>query len=110
MLCKPYCRTAVFQQASIVSAPRLTRGGTARPDCPYYGNPPSLRDNVMNKDQAKGSLEKAKGSIKETIGKVVGSDKMEAEGAADKTAGTVQKKAGEVKEAAKDAVKPIRKP
>lgn len=64
----------------------------------------------MNKDQAKGSLEKARGSVKETIGKVVGNDKMEAEGAADKTAGTVQKKAGGVKEATKDAVKPMRKP
>lgn len=63
----------------------------------------------MNKVQVKGSLEKAKGIVKETAGKGLGSDKMKTEGATDKAAGTVQKKAGEVKEAAKDAVKPNRK-
>ena len=59
----------------------------------------------MNKDQVKGSLQKAKGSVKETVGKVVGSDKMQVEGAVDKAAGTTQKAVGDVKEAAKDAVK-----
>ncbi|MDM0032233.1 CsbD family protein [Variovorax sp. J22P271] len=63
----------------------------------------------MNKDQVKGTAEKAKGSVKETVGKVVGSDKMEAEGAADKAAGSVQKKVGDVKEAAKDAGKTLTK-
>lgn len=59
---------------------------------------------AVNKDQAKGALEKAKGSVKETVGKAVGSEKMQAEGAADKAAGTAQKGVGNVKEAAKDAV------
>lgn len=62
----------------------------------------------MNKDQVEGALEKAKGSVKESVGKMVGNDKLEAEGAGNKAAGTVQKKVGDVKEAAKDAVKTIR--
>lgn len=56
---------------------------------------------TMNKDQAKGSLEKAKGSVKEAAGKAVGSDKLQSEGAADKAAGSAHKKLGDVKEAAK---------
>ena len=59
----------------------------------------------MNRDQLKGGLEKAKGSIKETTGKVVGSERLQAEGAADKTAGAVQKKVGDVKQAVKTAIK-----
>lgn len=55
----------------------------------------------MNKDQVKGGLEKAKGSVKETVGKAVGNEKLQAEGAADKTAGAVQKKVGDVKDAVK---------
>lgn len=46
----------------------------------------------MNKDQVEGALEKAKGSVKESVGKMVGNDKLEAEGAGNKAAGTVQKK------------------
>lgn len=59
----------------------------------------------MNKDQVKGSLEKAKGSAKETVGKAVGNEKLQAEGAADKTAGAVQKKIGDVKDAVKSVIK-----
>jgi uncharacterized protein YjbJ (UPF0337 family) len=55
----------------------------------------------MNKDQVKGSLEKAKGSVKETVGRALGNEKLQAEGAADKTAGAVQKKVGDVKDAIK---------
>lgn len=59
----------------------------------------------MNKDQVEGSLEKAKGAIKETVGKVVGSEKLQAEGKADQVAGSVQKKVGDVKEAAETIAK-----
>ena len=53
----------------------------------------------MNKDQVKGSLEKAKGSVKETVGKAVGNEKLQAEGSAGKVAGAAQKKVGDVKDA-----------
>ena len=59
----------------------------------------------MNKDQVKGGLEKAKGSVKETVGKAVGNEKLQAEGTADKAAGAIQKKVGDVKQAAETVVK-----
>jgi uncharacterized protein YjbJ (UPF0337 family) len=59
----------------------------------------------MNKDQVKGSLEKAKGSVKQTVGKATGNERLQSEGAADKTAGAVQKKVGDVKDAAKTITK-----
>jgi uncharacterized protein YjbJ (UPF0337 family) len=55
----------------------------------------------MNKDQAKGQMEKAKGSVEETVGKAVGNERLQAQGSADKAAGALQKKVGDVKEAAK---------
>ena len=59
----------------------------------------------MNKDQVKGGLEKAKGSVKQAAGKAVGNQRLQTEGAADKTSGAVQKKVGDVKEAAKTITK-----
>ena len=46
-----------------------------------------------------------KGAVKETIGKVVGDAKLEAEGKADKAEGKVQNAIGGLKDAARDAVK-----
>jgi len=54
----------------------------------------------MNKDHVKGGLEKAKGSIKQAAGKLLGNERLQAEGAADKASGAVHKKVGDVKEAA----------
>ena len=59
----------------------------------------------MNKDQVKGRVEQVKGSVKEATGKVVGNEKLEAEGKIDKAAGKTQATYGDVKEDAKDAVK-----
>lgn len=59
----------------------------------------------MNKDQVQGSLDKAKGSVKEAVGKAVGNERLQAEGAADKTAGAVQKKVGDVKQAVETVTK-----
>ena len=59
----------------------------------------------MNKDQVKGSLKKAKGSVETTIGKAIGNEKMQVEGSADKAMGTVQKAVGDLKEAAKEVAK-----
>jgi uncharacterized protein YjbJ (UPF0337 family) len=59
----------------------------------------------MNKDQVKGRMEQAKGSIKETTGKAVGNKKLETEGQIDKTSGKAQATYGDLKEDVKDAVK-----
>lgn len=59
----------------------------------------------MNKDQVEGRLEEAKGKVKEVAGKVVGNDKLKAEGVGDQAAGKVQSTYGDVKEKTKDAIK-----
>lgn len=62
----------------------------------------------MNKDSVQGNLKQAKGSVKETVGKAFGSEKMQAEGMADKAAGNAQEAYGDTKEAAKDAADKLR--
>ena len=59
---------------------------------------------MVNKDQVKGVGKQAKGSVKETAGRVTGNRKTEAEGAAEKTTGKVQKGFGDVKEKVKGAL------
>ena len=61
----------------------------------------------MNKDQVKGRVEEAKGSVKETTGKVVGNTRLETEGAIDKAAGKAQAGYGDAKEKLKDAIDKI---
>ena len=51
----------------------------------------------MNKDQIRGRVEEAKGKIKEVTGKVVGNERLEAEGDAEQVAGKVQKAYGDAK-------------
>lgn len=59
----------------------------------------------MNKDQVSGRVEEAKGKLKEAAGKVVGSDKLKAEGMVNQAAGKVQKTYGDTKEQVKDAAR-----
>ena len=59
----------------------------------------------MDKDRVVGSAKQVKGAVKETIGKVVGDSKLEAEGKADKAEGKVQNAIGGLKDAVRDAVK-----
>ena len=60
----------------------------------------------MDKDRVAGSARKAKGSIKEAIGKVTGDSKTQAEGAAEKAEGRAQNAAGGVKDTVRRATKP----
>ena len=59
----------------------------------------------MDKDRIAGAAKKIKGAIEETIGKVTGDAKLEAEGKADKAAGKVQNAIGGVKNTVRDALK-----
>ena len=59
----------------------------------------------MNKDQVNGRLETAKGDVKEAAGKVVGNNKLKAEGLADQAAGKAQSTAGDAKAKVADAAK-----
>jgi len=56
----------------------------------------------MDKDRVKGMAKQAKGSIKDTAGKVSGDAKLQAEGKADKIKGKVQNAAGGLKDAARE--------
>lgn len=58
----------------------------------------------MNDDRVKGSADQMKGGVKETVGKVTGDSKMEAEGKGDKAKGKVENAVGGIKDAVKDAV------
>ena len=59
----------------------------------------------MDKDRIKGSVEQAKGSVKEAFGKVTGDAKLEVEGGNEKAAGKAQSAVGGVKDAVRDAIK-----
>ncbi len=57
----------------------------------------------MDKDRIKGAGKEAKGSIKETAGKMTGSTETEMKGKAEKAGGKVQRGFGEAKDTARDA-------
>lgn len=58
----------------------------------------------MDKDRVKGSLEQAKGKVKEVAGKVTGDAKLEGEGKADQVAGKAQNAVGGLKDKVREAV------
>ncbi len=51
------------------------------------------------KDKAEGRAHRVKGKVKETVGKAVGNDSLEAEGKGENLEGKVQQKVGDVKKA-----------
>ena len=59
----------------------------------------------MNKHQVTGRLEEAKGAVKEAVGKVVGSTKMQVEGKLEKHAGKAEAKAGDIANKVEKATK-----
>jgi uncharacterized protein YjbJ (UPF0337 family) len=52
----------------------------------------------MDKDRVEGAAKQAKGSIKETAGKVLGDSKLAGEGKADKAEGKIQNAIGGLKD------------
>lgn len=55
----------------------------------------------MNKDQAKGHIEEAKGKVKEVTGGLVGNDNLERKGKVQKSGGKAQAAFGDLKESLK---------
>ena len=53
-------------------------------------------------DKAAGIANKVAGAVKEVVGKAIGSERLEADGATQKTRGEAQKKVGEIKDAIKE--------
>lgn len=60
---------------------------------------------MVDKDRIEGGAKQVKGSIKETIGKVTGDTKTEAEGKGDKAEGKVQSTVGGMKDSVRDTFK-----
>ncbi len=56
----------------------------------------------MNKDQIKGRVEEAKGTLKEKAGQLTGNPDLEDRGTVEKVSGNVRKTFGDVKENIKD--------
>jgi uncharacterized protein YjbJ (UPF0337 family) len=56
----------------------------------------------MDREHIKGTAEKAKGSIKDTAGKVSGDKKLQSEGKLDKAKGSAHNVAGDIKDAVKE--------
>jgi uncharacterized protein YjbJ (UPF0337 family) len=59
----------------------------------------------MDKEHVKGAYDKTKGAVKETVGKVTGDKKTEAEGKMDKVKGRGRQAVGDVKDTARKATK-----
>jgi uncharacterized protein YjbJ (UPF0337 family) len=57
----------------------------------------------MDKEHVKGAADKAKGAVKDTVGKMTGDDRLRAEGKIDKAKGEARELAGDAKDAAKEA-------
>ena len=59
----------------------------------------------MDREHVKGTVDKVKGTIKDTAGKVTGDKELESEGKLDKAKGSAHKVAGHVKDAVKESTK-----
>jgi uncharacterized protein YjbJ (UPF0337 family) len=73
-------------------------GNTVAPDPNHH-----YQEFSMNKNQVKGSMEEAKGKIKEVAGKVVGNKELEQKGQIQNAAGKVQAAVGDVQDDVKKA-------
>ena len=70
---------------------------------------PGKSENKVKVNVMAGEMDKAKGTVKESWGKVTGNKQTEAEGKADKVKGHVQDAAHDVKEHAEDAADSLKK-
>jgi uncharacterized protein YjbJ (UPF0337 family) len=64
---------------------------------------------IPNKDELKGKLDQAKGSIKETVGSAIGDRELEDEGARDKVQGETNETVGKVRRKVGDAISDVGK-
>jgi uncharacterized protein YjbJ (UPF0337 family) len=58
----------------------------------------------MDKEHAKGAVDKTKGAVKDAVGGLTGDAKLQTEGKVDKAKGSVRQTVGDVKDAARDAI------
>src|SRR5437899_2813430 len=68
---------------------------------------PASEEARMNKDELKGKVEKAKGYVKERVGKATDDPDLEAEGTGQRVAGAVQENVGKARRKVGEAVKKV---
>jgi uncharacterized protein YjbJ (UPF0337 family) len=56
----------------------------------------------MDREHVKGTVDKAKGAVKDAVGQATGDTKLQSEGKMDKAKGEVRKGIGDVKDALKE--------
>ena len=61
---------------------------------------------MVDRDRIEGAADKAKGAIKEGVGRMTGDEKLQAEGAVDKAKGAAKSAVGGVKDTIRDVTKP----
>jgi uncharacterized protein YjbJ (UPF0337 family) len=68
------------------------------------------KEHVMavNRDQVKGRVNAAQGTIKQAVGKLVGNQKLETKGRVQKVAGKTQAKFGDIKGVVKNAMNKVK--
>jgi uncharacterized protein YjbJ (UPF0337 family) len=59
----------------------------------------------MDKDRIAGTAKEVKGSVKETVGKLVGDAKLQSDGKAERMAGKIQNAVGGTKDTVREIVK-----
>jgi uncharacterized protein YjbJ (UPF0337 family) len=64
---------------------------------------------LPNKNEVKGKLKAAKGTLEAKVGRVIGDKKMERKGAADRAAGNVRAFAGKVERKVGEAIEDVGK-
>ncbi len=62
---------------------------------------------MVDENRVEGAWDKAKGAVKEGIGKMTGDEKMQAEGTADKAKGKAESAVGGAKDTVRDAADKI---
>ena len=62
---------------------------------------------VPNKDEAKGILTRATGSVKEAVGKAVGNERLTREGEREQARGSVRQKLGKARRKVGEAIEDI---
>jgi uncharacterized protein YjbJ (UPF0337 family) len=66
---------------------------------------PQSEEKIVDKEHVKGVADKAKGAVKDALGKITGDKKMQVEGKVDKAKGAAHEAVGDVKDAARQADK-----
>ena len=62
---------------------------------------------LPNKDEVEGKLDQAKGKAKETIGRAIDDDELEAEGRADNAGGDIQEGFGKARRKVGEAIEDV---